>query len=166
MNAMKQKNSILFLAAGFVLGALFMSAQQDRRTAAIQAMMQADRDFDKATAAKGIDGWVSFFETDGKMFRPDGSVIVGHPGIRQLMGGLFGNPKNSLRWAPDGGDASEAGDFGYTIGTSTRQIYGADGKMTEGYGRYLTVWRKQRDGSWKVAIDIGSPRPKPAGPAQ
>jgi ketosteroid isomerase-like protein len=31
-------------------------------------------------------------------------------------------------------------------------------------GRYLTVWKKQPDGSWKVVRDIGVQDPAPAGP--
>jgi ketosteroid isomerase-like protein len=28
-----------------------------------------------------------------------------------------------------------------------------------GYSKYLTVWKKQRDGSWRFVADGGSARP-------
>jgi ketosteroid isomerase-like protein len=74
----------------------------------------------------------------------------------------FANPKNSLRWAPTFAAISKSGDLGYTTGKSKRRTVEADGKVMEREGRYLTIWRKQKDGSWKVEIDHGSggqPRP-------
>jgi uncharacterized protein (TIGR02246 family) len=148
-------------AATFVAGAitaLLLTAQPDLR----QQIMQADRDFDAATAVKGADGWASYFAEDGKMYGADGNLLTGRAAIRELMAPLFGNPKNSLRWEPTFAAVSQSGDLGYTTGKSKRLGPGPDGKMTERDGRYLTVWRKQKDGSWKVEIDVGNtgpPRP-------
>ncbi|HEY7170475.1 MAG TPA: hypothetical protein VH417_06475 [Vicinamibacterales bacterium] len=36
---------------------------------------------------------------------------------------------------------------------------GADGKVTERQTQYITVWKKQNDGSWKVIFDTGSTLP-------
>jgi ketosteroid isomerase-like protein len=35
----------------------------------------------------------------------------------------------------------------------------ASGKVTERRGQYVTIWRKQPDGSWKVVFDTGSTLP-------
>jgi ketosteroid isomerase-like protein len=31
-----------------------------------------------------------------------------------------------------------------------------DGQPTTETGKYVTVWKKQKDGSWKVALDMGN----------
>ena len=35
----------------------------------------------------------------------------------------------------------------------------AEGNRDVTRGRYVTVWRKQADGSWKVALDLGNTEP-------
>jgi uncharacterized protein (TIGR02246 family) len=152
---------VLRYSATFVAGAvaaLLLTAQPDLR----EQLMQADRDFDTATARNGADGWASYFAEDGKMYGADGNLLTGRPAIRELMAPLFGNPKNSLRWEPTFAAVSRSGDLGYTTGKSKRRSLDTDGQMTERDGRYLTIWRKQQDGSWKVEIDVGNsgpPRP-------
>jgi ketosteroid isomerase-like protein len=29
------------------------------------------------------------------------------------------------------------------------------------YGKYVTIWKKQRSGAWRVALDIGNASPAP-----
>ena len=46
-------------------------------------------------------------------------------------------------------DAS--GDLGFTAGTYDFAFKGPDGKPTHEKGKYLCTWRKEKDGTWKVA---------------
>jgi uncharacterized protein (TIGR02246 family) len=148
---MNKRGWLSGLATGVLVWALFAVAQPDAR----EALMQADRDFDAVTAAKGADGWASFFAEDGRMYRANGEIVRGRAAIRALMAPLFGNPKNSLRWQPDSAEVAQSADLGYTTGTSKARVAGPDGKIAERDGKYVTIWRKQKDGSWKVALDIG-----------
>lgn len=65
-------------------------------------------------------------------------------------------------------------DRDFAVATAQRgpagwvSFFAEDGAMVGGageiaghaaHGRYLTVWRKQADGSWKVTADIGSNAP-------
>jgi ketosteroid isomerase-like protein len=36
-----------------------------------------------------------------------------------------------------------------------------DGTVRRATGKYLNVWKKQPDGSWKVLVDIGNEDPVP-----
>jgi ketosteroid isomerase-like protein len=65
----------------------------------------------------------------------------------------------TLTWAPSRGEVIGAGDLGYTVGRSVYRSKGADGKPTERHGQYVTVWKKQADGTWKVIYDTGSTLP-------
>ena len=125
------------------------------------ALMRADADFDQATAEKGIDGWVSCFAEDGAMMPAGGNIVRGREAIRALMAPSFANPGFSLRWKPVGAEISSADDLGYTFGTYIATSAGPDGKLATRYGKYLTVWKKQADGSWKVVNDIGNSSPAP-----
>jgi ketosteroid isomerase-like protein len=52
--------------------------------------------------------------------------------------------------------SSTSADLGYTIGKwQVRSRAHPDSVFS--HGNYVTIWRKQPDGSWKAAVDIGNP---------
>jgi len=55
-----------------------------------------------------------------------------------------------------GADISASGDLGYTWGKYEFCAKGADGAEKVEHGKYMTVWKKQADGSRKVAVDMGN----------
>jgi ketosteroid isomerase-like protein len=63
------------------------------------------------------------------------------------------------------GDISAAGDLGYTTGPVLYTDTG-DNPRPPRHGMYFSVWQKQADGSWKVAIDMGVNVPSAAGPIE
>ena len=63
-------------------------------------------------------------------------------------------------------EAARSGEIGYSIGTYHVMFTGPDGKMIMDDGKYSTVWKKQADGSWKLAVDMfnsNTPLPAPPG---
>lgn len=120
------------------------------------ALMDADRAFAQATAASGAEGWTAFFAADGVMFRPGGTV-VGTDSIRAVVTTWFADDTFALTWDPSHAEVSAAGDLGYTYGRYRSTGTDGQGNEVASTGSYVTVWRKQEDGSWKVMLDIGSP---------
>ena len=58
--------------------------------------------------------------------------------------------------------AVSPGDLGYSIGTLEVTVNDAEGNPVTRGGKYTTVWRKQKDGQWKVVSDMfnfNSPAP-------
>lgn len=154
------------LAATALASALGPPARPAAQAAADarQAILEADREFDRVTAAKGADGWTSFFAENGRMFQSNGQIIAGKKAIREAMAPLFAGAANSLRWRPVTAEVAQSGELGYTTGESLLRMVGADGKLMIRPGRYVTIWRRQPDGSWKVELDIGAsgaPKPDP-----
>lgn len=150
------------IAALMIVLLLGLVASHYSRSAAAEAdareqLMRADREFDLATAAHGAEGWVSNFAEDGKMFLRNGQIVGDHGSIRELMAPAFAEPGYSLRWQPLAADVSSAGDLGYTYGDYAETTNDKEGQPVTLYGRYVTIWKKQADGSWKVAADIGTP---------
>jgi len=133
----------------------------EKRSAGPEALMKADEEFDRVTAEKGIDGWVSFFAEDGMQLTPEGN-IKGHAAIREYMGPAFARPGFSLRWKPVSADIASSGDLGYTTGTYESRGTDAQGKPVVRTGRYVSIWKKQKDGSWKVVLDTGQQDTKAA----
>lgn len=143
-------------------GAAADAPAQERRAAPTgdptAGMIEADRAFARATAERGADGWTEWFEPEGSLIRGSGE-IVGHADIRAAMEPLLSDATVRLRWSPSRAVASEAGDLGYTVGPyEVVRLEAAPGEdPVLARGLYLTVWRRQADGSWKVVADIGNP---------
>jgi len=118
------------------------------------ALQDADRAFDRATAERRADGWVEFFADDGAMIGPGGTVS-GKAAIREAMGRAMQDTSFTLRWRPTRSDVGASGDLGYTAGRYESHRRDGRGDAVRRTGTYVTVWRKQADGSWRVALDIG-----------
>lgn len=74
------------------------------------------------------------------------------------------SPEEKLLWAPVRGEAASSGDFGYSIGAATFTAPGPEGQTFRAYSKYLTLWRKQPDGTWRYLTDMGNGSPGPHGP--
>lgn len=60
---------------------------------------------------------------------------------------------------------SDDGTLGYNYGRYEWRGLGKDGKALVGTGWFLTIWKRQPDGSWKYVMDNGAPdRPAPVSP--
>ena len=68
----------------------------------------------------------------------------------------FSDSTRQLRWEPDTAVVAASGDVGYTLGHWESVLRGAAGDSVVGRGNYVTIWRRQSDGTWKVAVDIGN----------
>jgi ketosteroid isomerase-like protein len=127
-------------------------------------LMELDRAFARATAIKGIDGWVEF-TADDAIFMPEGADIVrGKEAVRKFYAPMFARPGFALAWRPLEAFVAPSEDVGYTIGEWRSKGLDKTGKpyATQGKYKYLTIWKKQKDGSWKVAVDVGNSSPAAA----
>jgi len=63
-------------------------------------------------------------------------------------------PGVKLSWKPLKVEVAGSGDIGYTHGTYEFSADDQKGGRIEDHGKYVEVWKKQRDSTWKCAIDI------------
>lgn len=119
-------------------------------------LLKTDRDFSQMSMEKGMKAAFIFYAADEVIKMRDGKEPLF--GIRELAKSLEELPDHgiSLQWVPVKADVS--GDLGYTFGKWEMRISGRD---TVQYGTYVTVWKKQENGSWKFVLDAGNSGPKP-----
>jgi len=123
-------------------------------------LRQLEAEFMKAAADHGSQGYMSYYAEDAVEV-PDGApVLQGKASIARTMD-FLDNKQNHLTWTPIGADISASGDLGYTYGNYEFRSTGKDGKLTIAHGKYATVWKRQRDGAWKVVLDMGNSSPEP-----
>ena len=120
-------------------------------------IMEADRAFNQATAERGAAGWVSFFAPNGSMISAGVGEVQGAEAIQATMEGAFADASYRLTWEPSRAEVSASGDLGYTVGRYTSVRVGNLGQEVRSSGLYVSIWRRQEDGSWKVEMDLGNP---------
>ena len=118
----------------------------------------SDKAFCAATAARGLEGWVSFFAPDASL--PPEHAMADKAAIRQRYLGLFAHKDLEFKWWPEHAEVFAAGSLGYTVGRYTRSFVGEDGRRLQQSGSYITVWQRQNDGSWKIVGDFGAADPQ------
>lgn len=132
-------------------------AQLGKPDAAIQSMVEAERSFYQTGQIKGTRAaFLSFLAEDSVVFRP-GPINGREVWEKRVENGL------DLIWEPTFATIARSGDFGFTTGPAKWKANKEETKFL-GYGRFLSIWKRQEDGGWKVALDVGIETPVPSGP--
>ena len=112
----------------------------------------ADAAWLKVYSAKDLTKSVAFFDEQGSLLSPNDPIATGKVAISKLVASDFAY--GDLSWHIDKAGVSKSGDLGYTSGTYKFTFKDPSGKPATDNGKYLTVWKKQTDGSWKVLFDM------------
>ena len=100
-----------------------------------------------------IDAFVAAMAPDARFLPGGAPLAVGHEAVHGVMSHLTGLPGFELNWKATESEVAENADLGYTIGTYELKMDDPDGNATATAGKYVTVWKKQADGGWKVSVD-------------
>ena len=115
-------------------------------------MMDADKAFSKLSEDKGMkSAFMEYIDSNGVLLRPNQLPIVGANAIDYLSMQL--DNEYTLVWEPKGGGIAQSGDLGYTYGVYKMQPKTIDSIM---YGTYVSIWKKQNDGSWRFVLNSGN----------
>ena len=128
--------------------------------ATVETLKQLEGEFMKAAADTGSKGYMSYYADDAVEVPNGAQLISGKVNIAQGMR-FLDDPSNRLVWTPVSGNISASGDLGYTYGNYEFHSKDKDGKPHVEYGKYTSIWKLQKDGSWKVVLDMGNARPAP-----
>jgi len=120
-----------------------------------EILRQMEGEFMKAAAEHGAAGYMSYYADDAVEVPNGAAIISGKVNIAKTMG-FLDEKSNHLSWTPVGANISASGDLGYTYGTYEFRSVGKDGKPVAESGKYTSIWKKQKDGSWKVVLDMGN----------
>ena len=118
-------------------------------------LFAADRAYARAVADSGQAAWVARFAPD--IAKPGAGGLIMLRGVNPVTAldkGMFADATRHLVREPTDAVAYADGRTGVTVGRSAwvRSTAGAD---TLSRGRYLTLWQRQADGTWKIILDTG-----------
>jgi ketosteroid isomerase-like protein len=117
--------------------------------------------FAKDVLERGGAGFAAWFAEDGVALGNGAAPSVGRVAIAKSANW---DPKvYQLTWTPTDAMMGPSGDMGYTWGHFEGHSKDANGNPVTTTGRYITIWRKQADGQWKVVLDAGANEEPAAG---
>jgi ketosteroid isomerase-like protein len=118
---------------------------------------EADRllEADRVLAARVLEdgapaAFHAAFDAQGVRLSARGEPAVGPDAVR---GSLAAEHDRVLSWEPQHAEVFAPGDWGWTWGEWQAHEPGAGGRRVA-QGRYLNVWKKQKDGTWKIRADL------------
>lgn len=118
-----------------------------RPSARVTALIEAERAFSEMSRMQGVrDSFLHWMAPDAVIFRP------GPVNARTFYTGRPASPA-VLTWEPTRVELSADGTLG--LSTGPWQVRRDAAAEPGGFGHFISVWKKQPDGAWRVAIDVG-----------
>ena len=137
----------------------------DTREADAKAIRDFETAWAQAFATKDVEKIGVFYADDASAFLPNMPVLNGVPAIKAALKPMVEDKNFAITFAATKVEVSKASDLAYSQGAYTMTLTDPKTKkaVTE-KGKYVTVYKKQADGSWKAAADIlnGDGPPEPA----
>ena len=130
------------------------------------AIEQALRDWVTATnkpGEEGADGYASFMTEDAVWLPPNAALVEGRDAVRAWILPLTQAEDFSITWEATRVEVSAAGDLAYGMGTYETSFKDAEGNTVSDKGKFVDIWKKQPDGSWKCSLGMhNSDQPAPS----
>jgi uncharacterized protein (TIGR02246 family) len=160
---------VLFVPLCLVASVLVIGCKQSSMPSAAQhdadvkSLRDADAAWSEAWFAKDLDKAMAFYADDATELNPDSPAVIGKQNIVANDKMFFTDPHVTMRWVATTVEVSQSGDMGYTQGNVTyMMVRPAADETSSDTAKYLTVWKKQADGSWRVVEDTyNSDHPTP-----
>jgi uncharacterized protein (TIGR02246 family) len=124
-----------------------------------QAIKADEAKWNKDFKAKDTERLADHYADDA-YFVAGGVPADGSTAIRQVYANASTDPAFNVQFASDKIDVAASGDLAYARGKFTEKYTDKKtGKVMSGSGSYLTVYKKQDDGSWKAVEDFAATNP-------
>jgi Ketosteroid isomerase homolog len=118
-----------------------------------QSLRDADAAWSKAAGSKDLDKTVSYYSDDAIVLPPNASAATTKEAIRKIWQEMLSTPGFVISWKATKVEVAKSGDLGFVSGTYEVTMTDASGKPVNDRGKYLEVWKKHANGTWKCGTD-------------
>ena len=140
--------------AAFMIGC-GPQAPPDTRDADVKAVKDVETAWVKDAATKDPEKFAAYYADDGSLLLPNTPILSGKDAIKTALKPMMTDPNFALTFQASKVVASRGGDLVYSVGSYN--MTASDEKTKKSVtdqGKYLTVYKKQADGSWKAVADM------------
>ena len=154
-------------ALALTLGACTKAANSSSTADGTQAIKADEKKWNADFKSKDLEGLLSHYSDDAYFVAPGVKPASGSTEIRKTYAEGTSDPNFAISFASDKIDVAGSGDMAYARGRFTEKY--TDPKtqkvMTDS-GSYVTVYKKQPDGSWKAVEDFAAADPDSTKPVE
>lgn len=127
-----------------------------------QQLRQNEERWNEAYAARDPAALAGMYADDATIANPEMPLASGKEAIERDTKAFAADPNLSVEFESDRVQVAASGEMAYTRGHYTLTMTDPATKQPHrSKGNYLTVWRKQADGSWRAVEDFITPGPAP-----
>src|SRR6266702_2370292 len=153
MRAMKTK-SLFLSGCSALLSFTFAGTAAAADTKIEQALRDLDAKWSAAAGAKDVDKTVSYYAESAVVMPPNASAATTKESIRSAWKEMLTTPGAAISWKATKVEVAKSGDLAYVSGTYEETMTDANGKPVKDRGKYIEIFKKQADRTWKVVADI------------
>ena len=125
-------------------------------------LITADKNFSDFSLKNGFaNAFIAYADDNAIKMVNNGHPIIGKPELINRFTKIAVSNHNVLTWTPIKAEIAQSGDLGYTFGNYELKVKLETGKDTTYFGNYVSIWKKQKDGTWKYVLDGGNATPAP-----
>lgn len=121
--------------------------------AARAELRDVDRRYTESLLQRELEPFLAFYAADAIMDPPGAPSLNGIDMIREMASALMQDSAFAGSPEPPTVEVSADGTMGYTRALVEVTMTGPDGSPTTERIRDVHIWRKQADGTWKIAVD-------------
>lgn len=157
INQPTRKSAVALMVVGCL--ALFTAspahaqkAMTKEQTAIAKALRKLDAEWSAAASAKNVEKTISYYSDDAIVLPPNGPAAT----TREAIHARWKNDISTMisgSWKATRVEVAKSGDMAWVSGTFDWVSKDASGKKVTDHGKYLEVFQKQADGSWKCTAD-------------
>jgi ketosteroid isomerase-like protein len=108
----------------------------------------AEAAFAKTMVDRDHAAFVSFLADETVFMGP--TILRGKAAVADAWKRFYDGPKAPFAWGPERVEVLDSGTLGMTSGP----VFDETGQRT---GTFNSVWRREKDGQWRIVFDIGCP---------
>jgi ketosteroid isomerase-like protein len=160
-DTMKTKALLVILTLGLATAAACLAGDPKIE----EALRDLDEQWSKAAGAKDVDKTISFYSDDALVMPPNAPSATTKEAIRKIWKDLLTDA--NISWKTKEVEVAQSGDLAFSSGTYEVTLNDPTGTPVNDRGKYVEVWKKQADGTWKCGVDIWNsdlPASAPAAP--
>ena len=127
--------------------------------AAIEKELKANEaGWEKDYQARDVDKAVAHYSNDAAVANPGMALASDEVSRKMAISQFLSDPSMKVTFASDRVGVAQSGEMAYTRGHYAIETTDPKTKKAKtDTGSYLTVWKKQADGSWKAVEDFVTP---------
>ncbi len=117
----------------------------------VQEVICAETQFSRAAERKDEQAFINMVDPDARFVTS--GIARGHKEIAAAWSFAFADDDTIMRWRPAVVDVTSDGALAISRGPYRLTGIDAEGSKFEVWGTFISTWRRNEDGQWRVVFD-------------